>query len=128
MARENFIQVFRCAMKLLGAKHQIHVGKFINQLLAAALRHAAHETEHHIGAVLPHVGGEIGHLAHGLALGHVAHGAGIEQDDIRDVFGGREGVALGDELRSDGLAVTLVHLATVGFDIDAGHLLKRAGN
>ena len=123
MAGKNLVEVFRRAMKLLRAEHEVHVGKFINQLLAPALRHAAHEAEHHVGTVLPHVGSNVLHLAHGLALGHVAHGTGVEQDDIRDVLGGRESVALRHELRGDGLAVTLVHLATVGFDIDAGHRL-----
>ena len=31
-------------------------------------------------------------------------------------FRRRERIALGDELRGDGFAVALVHLATVGFD------------
>ena len=34
----------------------------------------------------------------------------------------REGVALGHELGGDGFAVALVHLATVGFDVNTRHL------
>ena len=39
----------------------------------------------------------------------------------------RQGIALGDELRGDGFAVALVHLATVSLDIDARHKLRVAG-
>jgi hypothetical protein len=86
-----------------------------------ALGHAAHEAEHDVGTVLPDIGGEGRHFADGFALGHVAHRAGVEQDDIRPVFRGRERVALGHELCGHGLAVALVHLATVGLDVNAGH-------
>ena len=123
MARENFVEIFSRAMKLLRPEDEVHVGQFINQLLAPALRHAAHEAEHHVRTIFAHIGGDVLHLAHGLALGHVAHGTGVEQDDIRDVFSEGEGLALGHELRSDGLAVTLDHLATVGVDVNAGHRL-----
>src|ERR1039458_7621832 len=43
LAGEQFVQVFRRAMKFLRAEHQIHIRQFINQFLAPALRHAAHE-------------------------------------------------------------------------------------
>ena len=45
---------------------------------------------------------------------------------IRDVFGRGQRIALGDELRGDGFAVALVHLATVGFDVNTGHSSKVA--
>ena len=39
-------------------------------------------------------------------------------------FGLRERIALGDELRGDGFAVALVHLAAVGFDENTRHFFR----
>jgi hypothetical protein len=61
------------------------------------------------------------HFADGLLLGEIADGAGVEEDDIGEGLGGGEGIALGDELGGDRLAVALVHLAPVGFDEDGRH-------
>ena len=42
-------------------------------------------------------------------------------DHVGDSLGGGERIALGDELGGDGLAVALIHLASVGFDVNPGH-------
>ena len=123
---DDVVEVICGAMKFLRADDEVNIRQAVNQLLAAALRHAAHETEDDVGPVLADVAGDVLHLVDGLLLGIVAHAAGVEQHDVRDVFGRGEGVAFGDELRGDGFAVALVHLATVGFDIDARHFSLRA--
>ena len=121
-ALKNFIEVFRCAMKLLRAEYEVNIRQAINQFLAATLRHAAHESEDDVGAILAYLSRDVLHLVDGFLLGVIAHAASVEQHHIRDVFGRGECVALGDELSGDGFAVALVHLATVSFDIDARHL------
>ena len=78
------------------------------------------------GPVLPRLADKGGHLAQRLLLGHVAHAAGVEQHHVRDLLGRRQGIPLRHELRSDGFAVALVHLATVSFNIDARHVSLRA--
>ena len=120
-AGEDFVQVIRCAMEFLGADDEIHVGQFIDQLSAPALGHATEETENDAGPIAADIGGDVLHFADGLLFRHVAHGAGVEQNDIRPRLGRGEGVAFGGQLSGDGLGVALVHLAAVGFDIDAWH-------
>ena len=78
------------------------------------------------GAILAGLADERGHFAEGLLLGHVADAAGIEEDDIRDVLGGGEGIALGDELSGDGFAVAFIHLAAVRFDVNTRHVARVA--
>ncbi len=120
-AGNDFVQIIRRAMKFLRAEDQIHVRQFINQFLPAALRHAAHETEHDVRPVLAHVRRDVLHFADGLLFREIAHAARVEQNHVGGVFRRRERPALGDELGSDGLAVALVHLASVGFDENAWH-------
>ena len=108
-------------MKFLRAYDEIHVRQPINQFLPTALRHATEKTEHDIGAVLADVAGNVLHLVDGFLLGVVAHAAGVEEHDVCDVLGSRECVALRHELRGNGLTVALVHLATVGFDVNTRH-------
>ena len=118
---QDFIEVIRRMMKFLRAKNEVHIRQFINQFLSAALRHAAHETEHDVRTVLAHIRGEVLHLANGFFLREIAHAAGVEQNHVRHGFRRREGVALRHELRGHSLAVALVHLAAVGFDENTGH-------
>src|SRR6185437_979098 len=60
-----------------------------------------------------------------LLLRQITHAAGIEQNDVRQGFGFDEGIAFGDELRGDGFAVALVHLAPVSFDKNTRHVSLR---
>ena len=61
------------------------------------------------------------HLADGLLLGHVAHTAGVEQNHIGFGFIRDKLIsALGEHFRHL-IGVALIHLAAVGFDVDAGH-------
>jgi hypothetical protein len=118
---DDFVETIRRAMKLLRAEHQIHVRQPVNQFLSPALRHATHEAEHHLGAVAADFRGEVLHFPEGLLFREVTHTARVEQNHVRPGFGRHEGVTLGHKLRGDGLAVALVHLATVGFDVNTRH-------
>ncbi len=108
-------------MKFLRAEHQIHVRQFINQFLAAALRHAAQEADDLVAFLAARGADEVFHLVDGLLFGEVAHAASIEQNHVGGGLGLGEGIALGDELGGDGFAVALVHLATVSFYENARH-------
>ena len=125
---QDFVEAIPRAMKLLCAEDQIHVRQPVNEFLSAALRHAPHETEHDVGTAAADIGGEVFHFPEGLLFRQIAHAARVEQDHIRHGFGRRERVALGHELRGDGFAVALVHLATVGFDINTRHGDESSGN
>ena len=118
---DDFVKTIRRAMKLLRAQNQIHVRQPVNQFLSAALRHATHETEDDLGAGAADFRREVFHFSERLLFREVAHAARVEQNHVRHGFGRREGVTLGHELRGHGFAVALVHLATVGFDVNARH-------
>ena len=125
---KNFVEVFRRAMKFLRAEHEVHVRQTVNEFLSAALRHAAHEPEHDVRAAAARFGDDVHHFVQGFLFREIAHAARVEQNHVRHGFGRREGVALGHELRGDGLAVALVHLATVGFDVNTRHGTRIAAN
>ena len=108
-------------MELLRANDQVHVGQPVDEFLSPALRHASHKAENLPGPFLSRLADERRHLAERLLFGHVAHAAGVEQHHVRDLLRRRKGIAPGHELRGDGFAVALVHLATVGFDVNARH-------
>ena len=118
---QKLVEVFGRAVELLRAKHEVHVGEAVDQFAAPALGHAAHEAEDLVRPFPAGVAHEVPHLLDGLLLGEIPDGAGVEQDDVRRALGTGEGIALGHELGGDGFAVALVHLATVGLDVDAGH-------
>jgi hypothetical protein len=61
------------------------------------------------------------HFADGLLLSHIAHAAGVEQNDIGVCFICDELIAPLSEHFGHLIGVTLVHLAAVSFDVDAGH-------
>ena len=120
-AGEEVADVFGGAMKFLGAENQVHVGQFINQLLAAALGHAAHEA-HNLVALLAAGGAdEVLHLVDGFLLGEITDAARVEKDDVGGAFGFGQGIALGDELGGDGFAIALIHLASVSLDENTRH-------
>jgi hypothetical protein len=85
------------------------------------LRHAAHETEHDIRAIFANIGGKVLHFADGLLLRKIADASGVQQNHVGEIFRFRERIALGDKLGGDGLAVALVHLATIGFYENSRH-------
>ncbi len=118
------MQVVRRSMEFLRAEHQVYVGQPVNQFASAALRHATQESEQLSRPLLARLAGQRGHFSERLLLGHVAHRAGVEQDYIRDVFGPRQRIALGHELRGDRFAVALVHLATVSFNVNTRHTTR----
>ena len=125
---QKFVEVIRRAMKFLRAEDEVHVRQTVNEFLSAALRHATHEPEHDLRTVAPRFGDDVHHFVQGFLLREIAHAARVEQNHVRHGFGRREGVALGHELRGDGLAVALVHLATVGFDVNTRHGTRIAAN
>jgi hypothetical protein len=63
--------------------------------------------------------GHVTRFADRLLLGEVADAAGVEQHDVTVVLVLDKTISTGAQQRGDGLAVALVHLAPVGFDIDA---------
>jgi len=111
-------------MEFLRAEDQIHVRQPVNQFLSAALRHAPHKTEDDVGAVPADIRGEVFHFPERLLFRQIAHAARIEQNHIRPDLGKREGITLGHKPRGDGFAVALVHLATVGLDVNTRHGTK----
>ena len=126
-SRQQRIEVFAGPVGLLGAEHQVHVGELVDEFAAPALRHAAQESEDLPPTAFAVHPDDILHLAQGLLLGHVADTAGVQQHDVGLVFGSGQGIAAGQELGRDSLAVPLVHLATVGLDVNAGHGVERRG-
>jgi hypothetical protein len=107
-------------VEFLRADDQIHVGQLVEERGTAVLRHAAKDTENEVGILLFSVRNEAS-LADRLLLGGVAHGAGVEQHHVALVFRADDPVTASAQHRRDGLAVALVHLAPVGFDVDPVH-------
>ena len=126
-ARQEVIQVFRSAMELLGANDEVHVRQAVNQPLPTALGHAAHKAEDGVGTAPAGLGDHVLHLPKRLLLRQIAHAASVEQDHVGSRLGRSEGVALRNELGSNGFAVPLIHLAPVGLDINARHGLPSIG-
>ncbi len=122
----DVVQIARHLVEFLGADDEVHVGQALEDFGAAVLGHAAKDTEHEVGVLLFAVG-DVAGLAEGLLLGGVADRAGVEQHDVAVILGLHDAVAPATQHRRDGLAVALVHLATVGLDIDAVHFGKRTG-
>ena len=65
------------AMKFLRAKHEIHVRQLIDQLAPAALRHAAHESQHRLAVFRAQLRRDMIHFAERLLLGGIAHAARV---------------------------------------------------
>ena len=59
-------------MEFLRAQHQVHVGQFFDQLLAAALGHATHETDDLVALFTARGADQVFHLVDGLLLGEIA--------------------------------------------------------
>lgn len=67
------------------------------------------------------VAAHVAHFSEGLLFGLVADGAGVDKDGIGLRFVAGDGVAAFTEHLRDLFGVALVHLATVGADVDLGH-------
>jgi hypothetical protein len=126
LSRENLIQVLSSSMKLLRPDHQIDIRQPVEQRLPAALRHATHKPEHHVGPMTPDLRGETVHLADCLLLCRISHAAGIEQHHVSRPLGRRQRITFGDKLRRHGFRIALVHLTTVGFNEDTWHIAQSA--
>ena len=118
--RPDVFQILRHLVKFLRAHDQIDVGQLVQELGPAVLRHAAEDPEHEVGLVTLAMR-DVGGLADGLLLGGVTDAAGVEQQHIAIVFARHDSIAPGTQHRRDRLAVALVHLAPVGFDVDPVH-------
>src|SRR5258708_39162765 len=79
---ENIIQVIWGAVEFLGADDQVYVRQTFDEFLSPALSHAAHETQHHVGAAAAHFRRQILHLAKSLLFRRIANAASIEEDNI----------------------------------------------
>ena len=106
---------------VLGTQKFHRAAEYLDELLAGRRDKIVDVAEEDVGPGAAHLGGEVLHLVQRLLLGVVAHAASVQQHHVRDLLGRREGIAPGDELRGDGLAVALVHLATVGLDVNTRH-------
>ena len=108
-------------MKFLRAEDQVHVRQTVNQFLSAALGHAPRKPSMTSGRLRRISAADILHFVQRLLLREIPHAARVQQDDIGGGFPGGEVIALGDELGGDGFAVALVHLASVGLDVNTRH-------
>ena len=117
---QQVIDVFGDAVELLGSDHQIHMRRRFDERVPARLGHAAEIAENEVRARLPELA-EHPHFSDRLLFGHVADAARVEKDDVRVRLVWRHAVAALAEHLGDLFRVALVHLAAVGFDVDAGH-------
>jgi hypothetical protein len=82
------------------------------------LRHAPENPEHELRLFLLAMQ-QIPRLSNRFLLRRVTYAAGVEQQDIAIVFVRDHPVAPRPQHRRDSLAVSLVHLAAVGLDVDS---------
>jgi len=115
------VEVIGHLVEFLRAHDQVDVRQAVEQLGAAVLRHAAEDAEDEVG-LLALAGRDVGGLGDGLLLGHVAHAARVEQHDVALGLRPHDPVSPRAQHRRDSLAVALVHLAPVGFDMDPVHV------
>ncbi len=118
---QKVVHIVRHAVEFLGAHHKIDMRRGLQKRLTARLGHAAEVAKDQMWSSAPKLA-QHAHLANRLLLGHVAHAAGVEQNHIRFGFIRDELISALSEHFRHLLGVALVHLATVGFNVDAGHL------
>ena len=108
-------------MELPRAYNQVHVGQTVQQLLTPALGHATQEAEHRPGRLRRSSATRfsIFRSAFCSAMSRTLQVLSRMTSAVASAAG--QGVALGHELRGHRLAVALVHLATVSFNINTGH-------
>ena len=125
-AGQQIIKIVGGSMEFLCADDEIDVREAVDEFLSTRLGHAAHKAEDDIRPVAPDFSGDIFHFSERLLLRQIPDTARIEEDHVGRRFSRCERVTLGHELGGNRFAVALVHLATVGFDIDAGHRGRRS--
>jgi len=116
------IDHFRQAVQGLRAEHHVDVGRTVADRRAFLAGHAAADADHQVG-VLQFQLAPAAELGEHLVLGLLADRAGVEQDDVGILrpIGDFQGLMLAQQV-DHARAVVLVHLATVGFDIELlGH-------
>ena len=124
MLFRQFRNDFRKLMNFIGPDGEIEMRNCLQQFRAAALRHAAHDAEKQIRAILFQAL-QNAELADGFAFRLVAYAAGVQNDEIGGLFGLHDVVPVGGEHRGGGVAVAFVHLAAVGFDVNVHELFLR---
>ena len=120
------VEVVRHLMKFLRADNQVHVGQLVEQRSPAVLRHTPEDPEDEIGILL-FSGREVLRLTDGFLFGGVAHGTGVEQQDVAVVFIRHDAITPGAQHGRDRVAIALVHLTPVGFNVDPIHFRKGCG-
>src|SRR6185503_18902813 len=90
-AGKDLVEVIAGAMKFLGAENEFDAGH-LQEFSAAALGHAAHETERLRGTTAASFNGDVLHFVKSLLFGGIAHTAGVEKDDVGERFRGSDGI------------------------------------
>jgi hypothetical protein len=117
---DEVVEVVGDVVEFLGADDEVEVGEGVEEFGAAVLGHAAEDADEE-ARVAAFAAEEVAGFAEGFLFGEVADGAGVEEDDVGVGFVGDDGVAAEAEHGGDGLGVAGVHLAAVGFEVDAVH-------
>ena len=108
-------------MNVVRSDHEIQMRNFLEKFLAAALRHAAHDPEHHPRA-FPFETAQNSEFPDGFALRLIPDAARIQDNDVGFVFF-MDNIVSGFRQHCRGrFAVAFIHLASVCLDIDI-HLI-----
>ena len=123
---EDGVHILENLVVFLRADDDIQIRQGFEKLLAARLRHAAHEAVNDVFPVAALVD-QVAHLAERLLLRLIPNGASVDEHGVGLVFVSGDRVAAFGEHFSDLFGVALVHLAAVGFDVNFGHLEEVIG-
>lgn len=96
------------------------MGRIFEQGVSTGLSHAAEVAQNEVGFFAAELAEEA-HLADRLLLRHIPNAAGVEQDHVGIGFPFGQTISTFGEHGRNLLRVSLVHLATIGLDIKAGH-------
>src|SRR5262249_36058822 len=118
---QNLFQKLGGPMELLRANDQIDLRKFVDELASSALSHAPQKTKHDVGPMTSRVRGQVLHFTDGLLFRGIAHTAGVQKNHVGCRLRTGQRVTSGKKLRGNAFRVALVHLTTVGLDINTGH-------
>ena len=98
---------------VVGAEHDVDVGRLVDDEVAVLLGQAAADHDLHVGPPLLE-GLELTEVAVELVVGVLADAAGVEHHHVGIVDAGGRAQAVGLEQAGDALGVVLVHLAPEG--------------